>query len=88
MPKNKDENFRDFWVKIQNNDFCRIQISDMNLNVIYRKLKKTMSATDLNSNMPFLRNEFSKNFEDLFNDRDIYRNNSYKRSNEKLELKV
>ena len=38
--------------------------------------------------MPFLRNEFSKNFEDFFYDGVIYRNDSYKRSTEKIKLKV
>ena len=40
-----------------------------------------MSATDYNSNMAFLRNEFSKIFEDLFYADLIYRNDSNLSSN-------
>ena len=39
----------------------------MNIIVILKQIKpEAISASDQNSNMPFLRNEFPKLFEDLF----------------------
>ena len=45
-----------------------------------------ISALGQDSNMPFLRNEFSKIFEELFYDGVIYNNDSYLWSN--IELKI
>ena len=48
-----------------------------------------ISASDLNSNMPFLRNEFSKISDDLFEDDEIYRDDSYLwSSEEKIRLET
>ena len=46
-----------------------------------------IDASDQNSKIPFLRNEFLEIFEDLFDDV-IYRDNSYSRSNEELKIKL
>ena len=40
-------------------------------------LKRETNAFDQNSNMTFLRNEFSEIFEDIFYDDLIYRDDSY-----------
>ena len=45
-----------------------------------------MTTSDPNSNMPFLRNEFSKIFEAFFYDDLIYKDDSYQWSNEELKI--
>ena len=55
-----------FFVSIFNNDFRRNFILIMNISFEEKLKIEQISALDQNSYMPFMRNEFSKIFEDLF----------------------
>ena len=82
-------NMNDNFVKIRNYDFRINHTLIMNLIVIWKvPLKESLNASNQNSNMPFLRNDFSKTLEDLFYKEVTNRDDSYWSSNWELKIKI